>query len=292
MPMRQMGPLRSFLRQDMGGAGKSPQEDILRDLERQYHAQEEPEMPAALQAPRMGQMPQRQKMSALELIPQALAGVGDVVGAGRGIRPQYLQQVMGMGERGREQNFRDQLASAAQQYEESKMQYEDLWRRYGAQSQQIGRRFDKALKLHELKLMQEMIRKQQGGVDEQAKLERMKAEAQAREALKDVSGVEELQEKQAQALQAAQTPEAYRVFEEETGRKALQFQEQAQQKEFSDLIESMALEEVGSSPTLTPFDTGSAMRLAEWQKKFAGARKRAYQKLGGKTGPTYRPMPE
>lgn len=124
--------------------------------------QQPPSMPGPM--PARAAMPQRPRQSWTDVIPQLFSAAGDVVGAGAGIRTNYLPNVMGMQQGMRDRSFHDQLSEAAMAWDNQKMGYEDQWRRYGAQAGQQDRGFNRAYKMKEMDMFQKLADQQRGDV--------------------------------------------------------------------------------------------------------------------------------
>lgn len=173
-----------------------------------------PAMPAPRKFTPM-QVPARPQQHWAELIPQILAGAGDVMTArGRG-RSDHLGRVMGIQEGRRNQAWGDSMLQAQLNQQSQNAEYEDQWRRYVGEQTGRDRKFNQGMKVAEFDLMKSMLDKQKADAEKNTNFQKFMYGVSAQEKLKDAGGPEDLKEMLSKAMLTAKSPEELQALQEQ-----------------------------------------------------------------------------
>jgi len=147
------------------------------------------EHPPQMRMPHRMPMPERQQQSLADILPQLLAGAGDVFKAGARQNSNYLGGVMGQQRGMRDQNYNDQLNQGMLNYQndmgDRQAAMQDYQMRQGAQ----GQMFNRDQKLAELLMMQKALGEQGQKQQAQRDIFQQAANAQLGEAT-DINSLE------------------------------------------------------------------------------------------------------
>lgn len=139
-----------------GGAGGSSSDDELGALIAQMQGMQNTP-PPMMSAPRRAPLPQRPQQSLWDMLPQILAGAGDTVNAGAGMRSNSLGQVMGMQRGQRDQAYADEVNQQNVGYQNRMADRQDEMLRYQMKNQSEQQNFGRDSKLAELLMMHKAL---------------------------------------------------------------------------------------------------------------------------------------
>ena len=217
------------------------------------------------------QVPQRPRPEWTELIPQILAGAGDVMTARARGRSDYLGRVMGGQEGRRNQAWNDAMMQTQINQQSQNADYEDQWRRYVGEQTAQDRKFGRASKVAEFDLMKSAIEKQKAEAEKQSNFQKFMYEQAAGQKLKDVAGAGELEDVMKQATLQVRSPEELQVLLELGKKKKAEFDDKAaMEKEIQAETQRIMKEKFGNLP----------MNLGQgWYSAYQTARQMAEQAI-------------
>lgn len=219
----------NYLREMLSFPGQSIGDDEEEFDLKKLLAQPPPRMPAQRQFTPM-QVPQRQQATWTDLLPQLLAGAGDVLTARGGGRSNYMGQVMGAQQGLRDRAFSDALMQAQINEQSKHAEYEDAWRRFAAEQSGQEHKFNRGMKYGEYQLMQDALAKQKADAEKQANFQSFMYGQAADAKLKDVAGPADLEEAMKAATMQVRSPEELKVLQDLGKKKSGEFAAAAARK--------------------------------------------------------------